>query len=114
VEALEALSIAEGLFSCLPAPHWVEKARSEGARIRTTRGDAIRLSPMELRVARMVADGRSNKEIAAMAYLSVKTVETHLTRTYRKLGVRSRAELTAFVMAMAGDEHRAAVGHRAE
>jgi DNA-binding CsgD family transcriptional regulator len=55
---------------------------------------------MELRVARMVADGRSNKEIAALAFMSVKTVETHLTRTYRKLGIRSRAELTARVLAM--------------
>lgn len=98
--ALDALTTAEQLFGSMPAPHWVEKARSEGARIRTTRGDAVRLSPMELRVARMVADGRSNKEIAALAFMSVKTVETHLTRTYRKLGIRSRAELTARVLAM--------------
>jgi DNA-binding CsgD family transcriptional regulator len=101
-EALDALTVAQRLFESLPTPQWVEKACSEAARLRTTRGDAMRLSPMELRVARMVADGHSNKEIAALAYLSVKTVETHLTRTYRKLGVRSRTELAAYVVAMAG------------
>jgi DNA-binding CsgD family transcriptional regulator len=42
-----------------------------------------------------VADGRSNKEVAAELFLSVKTVEFHLGNVYRKLGVRSRRELRA-------------------
>jgi DNA-binding CsgD family transcriptional regulator len=44
-------------------------------------------------VARLVADGRSNKEVAAELFLSVKTVEFHLGNVYRKLGVRSRRAL---------------------
>ena len=44
-------------------------------------------------MARLVADGRSNKEVAAELFLSVKTVEVHLGNVYRKLGVRSRREL---------------------
>ncbi|WGY01680.1 LuxR C-terminal-related transcriptional regulator [Nocardioides sp. QY071] len=43
----------------------------------------------------MVAQGRSNKEVAAELFLSVKTVQFHLARVYAKLGVRSRAELAA-------------------
>jgi len=44
---------------------------------------------------RLVATGRTNKEVAASMLLSVKTVQFHLTRVYAKLGVRSRAELAA-------------------
>jgi DNA-binding CsgD family transcriptional regulator len=46
-------------------------------------------------VARLVAAGRSNKEVAAELFLSVKTVEFHLGNIYRKLGVRSRRDLRA-------------------
>ncbi len=46
-------------------------------------------------MARLVADGRSNKEVAAELFLSVKTVEFHLGNVYRKLGVRSRRDLHA-------------------
>jgi DNA-binding NarL/FixJ family response regulator len=48
---------------------------------------------MERRVARLAAEGRTNREIAAAAVISVKTVEANLTKAYRKLGVRSRTEL---------------------
>ena len=48
---------------------------------------------LERRVAELAADGRRNKEIAAAMYVTVATVEAHLSRVYRKLGVRSRAEL---------------------
>lgn len=51
------------------------------------------LTPSERRVARLAAEGRVNREIAAALYLSVRTVEFHLSGSYRKLGVRSRAEL---------------------
>lgn len=59
---------------------------------------ALGLSPMEQLVAREVALGRSNREIAQALHLSVKTVEGTLTRSYRKLGVRSRTQLTARVL----------------
>ncbi len=51
------------------------------------------LTPQELQVARAVADGLRNAEIAATLLLSPRTVEAHLTRIYRKLGVRSRTGL---------------------
>ncbi|MEV4423663.1 helix-turn-helix transcriptional regulator, partial [Patulibacter sp. NPDC049589] len=54
---------------------------------------AERLSPYELRVALLVADGRTNPEVAAELYMSRKTVEHHLSLIYRKLGLRSRTEL---------------------
>lgn len=51
------------------------------------------LTPQELRVALIVAQGSTNREAAAALFLSPKTVEFHLANTYRKLGARSRAEL---------------------
>ena len=51
------------------------------------------LSPRERSIAELVAEGRSNKEVAASLFLSAKTVENNLSRIYAKLGVRSRAEL---------------------
>ena len=51
------------------------------------------LTPTEERVARLAASGRTNREIAQTLFLSVRTVETHLSHAYRKLGVRSRTEL---------------------
>ena len=51
------------------------------------------LTPAELRIAELVGQGRSNKEVAAELVVTVRTVESNLTRIYRKLDVRSRAEL---------------------
>jgi DNA-binding CsgD family transcriptional regulator/tetratricopeptide (TPR) repeat protein len=51
------------------------------------------LTPQELQVASLVAEGRNNVETAAALFMSRKTVEAHLTRVYRKLGLRSRTEL---------------------
>lgn len=53
------------------------------------------LTPTEQRVAELVAAGMRNKQVAAELDLALKTVETHLTRVYRKLGIHSRAELAA-------------------
>jgi ATP/maltotriose-dependent transcriptional regulator MalT len=55
------------------------------------------LTPREQSVAKMVARGLSNKEVASSLFMSVKTVQYHLTRIYRALGVRSRSELAAMV-----------------
>jgi DNA-binding NarL/FixJ family response regulator len=52
------------------------------------------LTPAETRVARMAAAGRKNREIATELRVTVKAVEFHLANTYRKLGIRSRTELT--------------------
>lgn len=57
--------------------------------------DPTRLTAQELAVARLVADGLSNRQVAAELFVSIKTVQFHLTHIYAKLGVSSRAELAA-------------------
>jgi DNA-binding CsgD family transcriptional regulator len=53
------------------------------------------LTPQELQVALLLAEGRTTREVAASMFLSPKTVEYHLRKVYAKLGIRSRAELAA-------------------
>ena len=53
------------------------------------------LTPSETRVARMAAEGMTNRDIAQALFVTPKTVEVHLSNAYRKLGVRSRRELQA-------------------
>jgi DNA-binding CsgD family transcriptional regulator len=60
---------------------------------RRARGEWTRLTPHEAEVARLVADGLTNKEVGARLFMAPKTVEHHLTRIFRKLGVRRRVEL---------------------
>jgi DNA-binding CsgD family transcriptional regulator len=56
------------------------------------------LTPQELQVALVVAGGATNAEAATQLFLSPKTIEYHLSNAYRKLGIRSRAELVAAVL----------------
>lgn len=65
---------------------------------RSTATPAVALTPQELTVARLVATGRTNREVAAELVISAKTVEHHLSRIYAKLGIRSRTELTAVLL----------------
>jgi DNA-binding NarL/FixJ family response regulator len=94
--AREALTAARTAFEELDAPLWAERARSELARVS---GGSPRanggLTETEARVATLVAAGRANKEVAAELHVTVRTVESNLTRIYRKLGVRSRGQLAA-------------------
>ena len=60
--------------------------------------DAVRLSRRELEIARLVAEGHVNKEIAAMLEISTWTVNTYLRRIFAKLGVTSRAAMVAKLM----------------
>jgi DNA-binding CsgD family transcriptional regulator len=62
----------------------------------------LRLTPAQAAVARLVATGRSNREVAAELVISVKTVEHHLSQIYTAAGVRSRTELTARLLGAAG------------
>ncbi|MEU4694680.1 AAA family ATPase [Actinoplanes sp. NPDC023714] len=87
-----AIGAALALFMAADARPWAEE--TERALIRTETPDQG-LTSTELRIAAMVRDGASNREIAARLYLSVKTVEATLTRVYRKLGVRSRTQLSS-------------------
>lgn len=81
-------------FEQLGSAGWSDHARSELARVGARRPrPAGELTPSEGRVARLAADGHSNKEIAQMLFITVHTVEAHLSKTYAKLGVRSRSQL---------------------
>lgn len=92
----EALAV----FDALGARPWAARAASELAATgaRSAPKPKVRprfdlLAPQEFQIARAVAEGLSNPEAAAALFVSRKTVEAHLTRVYRKLGVRSRTEL---------------------
>jgi DNA-binding CsgD family transcriptional regulator len=91
--AKQALDRALGLFERLGVPLWAAKARMELARVGIRPSAPLGLTPTEERVARLVADGKTNREVAAELFLSRRTVEDNLSRIYRKLGVRSRAQL---------------------
>jgi DNA-binding CsgD family transcriptional regulator len=87
-------AIAEALagFEQLGAAIWIERAKSElGSIGGRTREEG--LTPAEQRVAALVAEGRTNREVAAALFLGERTVASHLTHIYAKLGIRSRTEL---------------------
>jgi DNA-binding CsgD family transcriptional regulator/tetratricopeptide (TPR) repeat protein len=91
--ARETLDRALGLFDQLGAPLWAERARVELGRIGGRAPSRGELTPSERRVAELVVAGRTNREVAAELFLSERTVESHLTHIYAKLGVRSRVGL---------------------
>ena len=98
IEAREQLRLALEEFDRIGAASWADRAREElrasGETARPRDPSLIdRLTPRELEIAIQAADGLTNKEIGARLFLSPKTVELHLGRVYRKLGVRSRTEL---------------------
>jgi DNA-binding CsgD family transcriptional regulator len=91
--AAKTLGRALEIFERLGAPSWVEQARGELARAAPRRRSTTELTATELRVAKLAAEGLTNREVAQVAFMSPKTVEANLARVYRKLGIRSRAEL---------------------
>jgi DNA-binding CsgD family transcriptional regulator len=104
--ARRPLRQALALFGGLGALPWLTRTMSElaatGIRAGATNGTSPsaldKLSPQELQVARAVGRGLSNVDTAAALFVSRKTVEAHLTRVYRKLGVRSRTELACMLL----------------
>jgi DNA-binding CsgD family transcriptional regulator len=99
-EARELLRAAREGFDSLGAGLWAERAREElraaGVASRAPSPTAwSSLSAQELQVARMVAEGLSNRQIGERLYLSHRTVASHLYRIFPKLGIASRAQLTA-------------------
>jgi DNA-binding CsgD family transcriptional regulator len=80
------------VFEDLGAASWAAAVRSQLARI-SGRARIEGLSPSERRVAELVAEGRTNREVAAALFLGERTVASHLTHVYSKLGIRSRTEL---------------------
>lgn len=92
--ARESLEAALAVFDDLGAALWSERARAELARI-GGRAPAGGLTPTEARVAELIAAGRTYREAADALFISPKTVQWNLSKIYRKLGIRSRAELAA-------------------
>jgi len=93
--ARAALSEAYDICVSIAATPWAERVREEldrtGAQARADH--AVALTVAEQRVAELVRAGSTNREVAAVLFISVKTVEATLSRIYRKVGVRSRTEL---------------------
>jgi DNA-binding CsgD family transcriptional regulator len=83
------------VFRKLGTPIQERQARTELDSIGGRRRLEYELTPVEQRIADLVAAGQTNREVAAATFMSVRTVESHLGRIYRKLGIRSRTELAA-------------------
>ena len=98
IDARVQLRLAAEAFQRCGAWAWLRQANAE---LRTSGGAAFQpqpvpgeaLTPQEYQVARLVATGATNREVAAALLLSVKTVEAHLSRVYRKLDVSGRRAL---------------------
>ncbi|WP_067500816.1 LuxR family transcriptional regulator [Actinoplanes sp. TFC3] len=90
-----AIGAALAIFLAADAKPWMEQTERALARTEGTSAPPadLGLTGTEARIAGLVRDGASNREIAARMFLSVKTVEATLTRVYRKMGVRSRTQL---------------------
>ena len=90
----EALDLAARCGARPLAARAREELKATGARPRRAwRTGVEALTPSELRVARLAAEGRSNREIAHELYVTLKTVEGHLARAYAKLGIEGRGQL---------------------
>jgi len=92
----EALRQAAAICDEVGASLWAERCGTELARLGPV-ADPDDLTATEAQVARLAATGLTNREVSAAAFLSPKTVEANLSRVYRKLGIRSRAELGAWL-----------------
>ena len=96
IQAADAFANARERFSTIGASLWEARVVEELERASPGRSDGV-LTPAERRIAELVAEGMRNREISQALFMSVGTVEAHLTRTYRKLGIRSRSELARLV-----------------
>lgn len=90
--ARENLSQAAAFFDELGSPLWAQRAQRELSRL-TARTPGTALTDSERKVAEQAVAGLTNRQIAATLFVSEKTVEMHLSNAYRKLGIRSRAQL---------------------
>jgi DNA-binding CsgD family transcriptional regulator len=90
--ARDALVAAHNTFADLGATLWVEKSAAELARV-GGRAPTAGLTPTERQVAELIAAGRTYREVASELFISPKTVQWNLSKVYRKLDIRSRAEL---------------------
>jgi DNA-binding CsgD family transcriptional regulator len=91
--ARDALDQALVIFDELGARGWADRTRAERGRISGRAPASGGLTPAEQRVAALVAEGRTNREVAAALFVTEHTVESHLRNVFRKMRVRSRAQL---------------------
>ena len=96
IHASDAFADARARFAAIGAVLWEARVVEELERASPGRSDGA-LTPAERRIAELVGDGMRNREIGQALFMSVRTVEAHLTRIYRKLGIRSRSELARLV-----------------
>jgi DNA-binding CsgD family transcriptional regulator len=111
IEARPHLRSAVEIFQRLGASPWETRARAElratGGRARKREPSTItQLTPQQIHIVRLVAEGATNKEVAAQLFLSPRTVDYHLRNVFVKLGISSRAEL----IRLGFDEHRMQTG----
>jgi DNA-binding CsgD family transcriptional regulator len=97
-DATAALADARKRFAAIGATPWEAQAMAETERVAPGRS-AGQLTATEGKIADLVAAGKRNREIASALFVSVATVEAHLTRIYRKVGVQSRTELARSMQA---------------
>jgi DNA-binding CsgD family transcriptional regulator len=94
----QALELAENLGATLLAGQARQELRAAGARPRRIqRAGVASLTPTELRMAKLAAQGLSNPDIAQQLFVTTKTVEWHLAHVYQKLGIRSRRQLDGLI-----------------
>jgi signal transduction histidine kinase/DNA-binding NarL/FixJ family response regulator len=103
-ESREQLRTALATFEQLGAAGWADRARAalRASGEAAKRGDSSslsRLSSQELQIARLVAQGLSNREVAARLFLSPRTIDAQLRNVFALLGIASRVELTQFELA---------------
>ena len=92
-EARETLTEALRTFDLRDAKIWAERTRREIERISGRAPSRDELTPTERRVVELVAEGRTNREVAAALVVSPRTVEFHLRNVFRKLDLHTRAEI---------------------
>jgi DNA-binding CsgD family transcriptional regulator len=95
--ARDTLNQALATFEGASAAIWADRAREELARVSGRPAGTGELTVTELRVAELIARGMSNRAAAAELFVSVRTVESTLTKIYTKLGVRSRTQLASYL-----------------
>ncbi|KUI10278.1 LuxR family transcriptional regulator [Mycolicibacterium acapulense] len=100
-QAASTLNEALVTFEAIGTPVWAERAKSSRDELRSAASRPDALTAAELRIAELAAVGLTNRDVAGELFLSAKTVEATLARVYRKLDIRSRAELTR-VMGQSG------------
>jgi DNA-binding CsgD family transcriptional regulator len=115
VDAREQLRLAHAMLAGMGMEAFTERARREllatGETVRQRTVETLdELTPQEVQVARLAADGQTNPEIGAQLFLSPRTVEWHLTKMFGKLGISSRKQLRS-ALSDVGQLSSASVSH---